>query len=97
MVINGEKEYRSSTLYLAVGNSARDSFEMFHKKGIAIEQKPILVGVRVEHPAETINLIRYGNKYKEFPGIGLRPIHLTTPIEKQAVGCIHSACAPEVR
>ncbi|MBI5376302.1 MAG: dehydrogenase [Candidatus Schekmanbacteria bacterium] len=70
VVINGEKEYSSSTLYLAVGHSARDSFEMFHKKGIAIEQKPILVGVRVEHPAEIINLIRYGNKYKKFPGIG---------------------------
>ena len=51
VVINGEKEYRSSTLYLAVGHSARDSFEMFHNKGIAIEQKPISVGVRIEHPA----------------------------------------------
>lgn len=70
VVINGEREYRSSILYLAVGHSARDSFEMFHKKGIAIEQKPISVGVRIEHPVETINLIRYGNKYKEFPGIG---------------------------
>ncbi|MBM2839220.1 MAG: FAD-dependent dehydrogenase [Deltaproteobacteria bacterium] len=70
VVINGEKEYRSSTVYLAVGHSARDSFEMFHKKGIAIEQKPISVGVRVEHPVETINLIRYGDKYKNYPGIG---------------------------
>lgn len=70
VVINGESEYRSSIVYLAVGHSARDSFEMFHEKGIAIEQKPISVGVRVEHPAETINLIRYGSKYKDFPGIG---------------------------
>ncbi len=70
VVINGEKEYRSSILYLAVGHSARDSFEMFHKKGIAVEQKPISVGLRVEHPVETINLIRYGEKYKNFPGIG---------------------------
>jgi len=29
-----------------------------------------MAGVRVEHPAEIINLIRYGNKYKDFPGIG---------------------------
>ncbi|MDO8445950.1 MAG: dehydrogenase [Deltaproteobacteria bacterium] len=70
VVVNGEREYRSSILYLAVGHSARDSFEMFQRKGIAIEQKPISVGVRVEHPVETINLIRYGNKYKEFSGIG---------------------------
>ena len=70
VVINGEKEYRSSIVYLAVGHSARDTFEMIHKKGIVLEQKPISVGLRVEHPAEKINLMRYGDKYKDLPGIG---------------------------
>ncbi|MFQ5900599.1 MAG: NAD(P)/FAD-dependent oxidoreductase, partial [Thermodesulfobacteriota bacterium] len=70
VVINGEKEYHSSTVYLAVGHSARDTFEMICKKGIAIEQKPTSVGVRIEHPVETINLIRYGKKYKDYSGIG---------------------------
>lgn len=70
VVINGKDEYRSSSIYLAVGHSARDTFEMIHRKGVAIEQKPISVGVRVEHPADIINLIRYGGKYKDFPGIG---------------------------
>jgi uncharacterized FAD-dependent dehydrogenase len=70
VVINGEKEYRSSAVYLAVGHSARDTFELAHKKDIAVEQKPIAVGVRIEHPAEVIDLIRYGNKYKKFLGIG---------------------------
>jgi uncharacterized FAD-dependent dehydrogenase len=32
VVINGEKEYRSSMVYLALGHSARDTFEMIHKK-----------------------------------------------------------------
>jgi len=70
VVINGEKEFRSSIIYLALGHSARDTFEMIHKKGIVVEQKPISIGVRIEHPSEIINLIRYGNKYKDFPGIG---------------------------
>ena len=70
VVINGEKEYRTSVVYLALGHSARDTFEMIHKKGITIEQKPTAVGVRIEHPAEIINLIRYGKKYQNFPGIG---------------------------
>jgi uncharacterized protein len=70
IIINGEKEYRSSAVYLALGHSARDTLEMIHKKGIAIEQKPTAVGVRIEHPAETINLLRYGSKYKNYPGIG---------------------------
>ena len=70
VVINGDQEYHSSDIYLAVGHSARDTFEMFYKKGVAVEQKPFFVGVRVEHPVELINLMRYGNKYKNFPGIG---------------------------
>ncbi|MGC2063526.1 MAG: hypothetical protein WA610_11155 [Thermodesulfovibrionales bacterium] len=70
VVTNGNEEYRSSGVFLAVGHSARDTFEMLHRKGIAVEQKPISVGVRIEHPAEIINLIRYGDKYKDLPGIG---------------------------
>jgi uncharacterized protein len=70
VVINSEQEYRCSSLYLALGHSARDTFEMLHAKGIRLEQKPISVGVRVEHPAELINQMRYGDKYRDFPGIG---------------------------
>lgn len=70
VVINGEKEYLAASIYLAIGHSARDTFEMMHKKGIIIEQKPISVGMRVEHPVEVINLIRYGDKYKDYCGIG---------------------------
>ena len=70
IIINGDKEYLSSSIYIALGHSARDTCEMMHKKGIAIEQKPILVGVRIEHPVETINLMRYGDKYKNFVGLG---------------------------
>lgn len=70
VVINGSEEYPASRVYLAVGNSARDTFELLHKKGVSLEPKPISVGVRIEHPAATINLIRYGEKYRNFPGIG---------------------------
>jgi uncharacterized FAD-dependent dehydrogenase len=70
VVINGEKEYLCSSLYLAIGNSSRDTFELLHKKGIALEQKSISVGLRVEHPAATINLLRYGDTYRDFSGLG---------------------------
>jgi len=70
VVINGEKEYHCSSLYLAVGHSARDTFAMLRNKGIFLEQKPISVGVRVEHPVGVINQMRYGDKYKDFPHIG---------------------------
>lgn len=70
IIINGEKEYLSSRIYIALGHSARDTVAMMHEKGVAIEQRPIAVGVRVEHPAATINRMRYGDKYKDFPGLG---------------------------
>ena len=67
------------------------------KKVLLFEQKPIAVGVRVEHPVETINLIRYGNKYRGFAASGLLLIPSPTPIAKRDGVSIHSACAPEVR
>ena len=68
--INGEKDYLSSTIYIASGHSARDTYEMLHKNNISLQQKPISVGVRIEHPVEIINRMRYGNKYKDYKGIG---------------------------
>jgi len=68
--INDCKEYFSSIIYLAVGHSARDTFKMIYENGVVLEQKPISVGVRIEHPAKIINLIRYGAKYKNFSAIG---------------------------
>ncbi len=70
VVINNGSEYRSSSIFLGLGHSARDTFKMLHERGVAIEQKPISVGVRIEHPAEVINVMRHGEKYKSFPGIG---------------------------
>jgi len=70
IIINAEQEYLASAIYLALGHSARDTVEMLHQKGVALERRPMAVGVRIEHPARTINLLRYGNKYQDFPGLG---------------------------
>jgi uncharacterized protein len=58
VVINSAEEHLSSNIFLAVGHSARDTFEMLHDKQVLIEQKPISVGLRIEHPAELINKFR---------------------------------------
>jgi hypothetical protein len=70
IIINDEREYLSSRIYIALGHSARDTLAMMHEKGVAMEQRPISVGVRIEHPVDTINRMRYGDKYKDFPGLG---------------------------
>ncbi|MFO7607307.1 MAG: dehydrogenase [Desulfurivibrionaceae bacterium] len=70
IVVNNEREYLASGIYLALGHSARDTVKMLHEKGVALERRPISVGVRIEHSAETVDLMRYGHKYKDFPGLG---------------------------
>lgn len=52
-------------LVLAVGHSARDTFEMIYKKGIFVEAKPFSIGFRIEHPQSLIDKARYGNSYSE--------------------------------
>lgn len=50
-----------SSLILAIGHSARDTYAYLLSKGVAIEPKPFSVGVRVEHLQEDINLSLYGD------------------------------------
>ena len=45
---------------LAVGHSARDTFQMLYDRGVAIEAKPFSIGVRIEHPQSLIDRCRYG-------------------------------------
>ncbi len=70
VVINGDKEFLSSHIFIALGHSARDTVAMLHQRGVALEQRQISVGVRIEHPVQTINRMRYGEKYDGFPGLG---------------------------
>jgi len=70
IVINGEREFLSSNIFIALGHSARDTVSMMHERGVAMEQRQISVGVRVEHPVQVINRMRYGSKYDGYPGLG---------------------------
>ncbi|MDQ1816111.1 NAD(P)/FAD-dependent oxidoreductase [Massilia sp. CCM 9210] len=45
---------------LAIGHSARDTFEMLYERGVYIEAKPFSVGFRVEHPQSLIDACRFG-------------------------------------
>ncbi len=46
---------------LAIGHSARDTFEMLHAKGVYVEAKPFSVGFRIEHPQGLIDRARFGS------------------------------------
>jgi uncharacterized FAD-dependent dehydrogenase len=60
MLQNGES-IRTDHVVLALGHSARDTFEMLQRRGVFMEPKPFAVGFRIEHPQSLIDRARYGN------------------------------------
>jgi len=58
-ILNEKDEIETDDLILAIGHSARDTYEMLYEKNLNIEQKPFSIGVRIEHKAEMINKAQY--------------------------------------
>lgn len=48
-------------LIIAIGHSARDTYEMLVGRGLSMAPKPFAVGARFEHPQDLINRIQYGS------------------------------------
>ncbi len=59
VLANGE-QIRTDHVVLALGHSARDTFEVLHKRGVYLEAKPFSIGFRVEHPQSMIDHVRFG-------------------------------------
>ena len=57
--INGEN-FETESLILAIGHSARDTFEMLHQLGVFMERKPFSIGARIEHKQLLVNRAQYG-------------------------------------
>ena len=54
---------------LAIGHSARDTFQMLFDRGVHIEAKPFSIGVRIEHPQSIIDRARFGD-FAKHPILG---------------------------
>ncbi len=65
---NGER-IASRHVVLAIGHSARDTFQMLYDRGVYIEAKPFSIGFRVEHPQSLIDQCRFG-KFAGNPILG---------------------------
>ncbi len=63
--INNEKWLEVSNIILATGHSARDIFELLHKRKIKVEAKPFALGVRIEHTQELIDKIQYHGRLND--------------------------------
>lgn len=59
----------SRHIVLAIGHSARDTFQMLFESGVYMEAKPFSIGFRIEHPQSVIDRARFG-KYAGNPILG---------------------------
>jgi len=59
IVLDASKQMDVQRVILATGHSARDIFDLLHKKDIALKAKSFAMGVRVEHPQHIIDSIQY--------------------------------------
>ena len=67
--LNGNEVFETNHVVLAVGHSARDTFEWLHRMGVRMSPKPFAIGARIEHKQADINRSQYG-KFADHPALG---------------------------
>ena len=67
LIVNGGERIECEKAVLAIGHSARDTFEMLREKEIPMEPKPFSMGVRIEHRQKDIDLAQYGCENPALP------------------------------
>ena len=60
LVLASGEQIDCEHLVLALGHSARDTFAMLQRRGVALQAKPFSIGFRVEHPQGLIDCARFG-------------------------------------
>lgn len=62
LIINETDRLDTQAVALAVGHSARDTFEVLYEKGVPMEAKAFAVGLRIQHPQAMIDESQYGRE-----------------------------------
>lgn len=60
VILNHNEHIETETVFLGIGHSSRDTYQMLFNKKIQMESKPFAVGVRIEHPQKLIDVSQYG-------------------------------------
>jgi len=66
--LNSGDTISADAVVLAIGHSARDTFQMLCQRKIPMEPKAFAIGVRIQHPQEMINRSQYGTADADLPG-----------------------------
>lgn len=77
LIVNEFIKIDTEVVVLAIGHSARNTFEMLYNKGISMCQKDFAVGLRVEHPQSVINRAMYGGGETLWKTLPVAPYKVT--------------------
>lgn len=78
VVINGKERIETEHVVVAVGHSARDTFQMLLEKGMEMQPKAFAVGYRVQHFQDKIDKSQYGPQPEAvLERLGAAPYKLT--------------------
>lgn len=77
-----DTEFSTDNVVLAIGHSARDTFESLLISGVYMEQKPFGVGVRIEHSQEMIDKIQYGG-FAGHPALGAADYRMVVHLDNE--------------
>ena len=77
IIINDNEELITNNLFLAIGHSSRDTYELLNRRGIKMKSKPFAVGIRIVHKQEDINKCLYKNNYKKLDNASYNLVYNT--------------------
>ncbi|HKQ10561.1 MAG TPA: NAD(P)/FAD-dependent oxidoreductase [Rhizomicrobium sp.] len=75
VTLESGEDIASGHVVLALGHSARDTFEMLYERGVAIEAKPFSLGLRIEHPQGLIDKARFGRSIPQLGAADYKLVH----------------------
>jgi uncharacterized FAD-dependent dehydrogenase len=82
----------ADALILAVGHSARDTFELLQKSGVFMSAKPFSVGVRIEHLQESVDKALYGENRARYVSLPVGEYQLSRRFERPDNRAVYTFC-----
>ena len=76
--LNQNEKLPCEVLIPAIGHSARDTFELFLRRGLALTPKAFAIGLRIEHKQDRISSSQYGREYIHLPAADYKLTHQTS-------------------
>ena len=99
VVLAGGETIAADHVVLAIGHSARDTFQTLYDRGVYVEAKPFSIGLRIEHPQSLIDRARLGSNAGKL--CSAPPLQARAPLQQRPLGihfCVSSGTwSPRIR